>query len=475
MTNYEKIKNVVEKIGLIDEKEYNRLVITYGKKVIDDFFELYISDQDVVDNDNKYKIIGYYCENIKDSDDSDLEEFIVDDSLNCADLNNLKIYLSEVSKFPLLTVEEEKELFLKLQDSKKYLDDNNVTIKSIDERLKKYDYKYGKFNSTDIMEIKKKCHFILNKCELDENDIDLIKLRDDLERYLEYRTVKDRIFSCNLRLVLKLCRRYRNNASDFMDLIQCGNFGLNTAIDRFDLSLGTKLSTYATCWIERELKCGTYFMNRSVYIPHNFSSLINRYHSIVNKYNLTNGDNPSDDEMVKLFRDDIRKNTTNGSTRSDEELDNICRETIKRIKELDKFNCISLHVHVSDDSDDELLNYISDDHASVEESIVNVEYIKNILSSLKIREKLTVILRYGLKIDLYMEFDEFCESINKRNNIIYTEEQLKRFYSEFSDRPFQMSLDSIGNLLGGLSKERIRQIQYSGENKIKSKNIKDWY
>lgn len=53
----------------------------------------------------------------------------------------------------------------------------------------------------------------------------------------------------NLKLVVSIAKKYRFSGVPFMDLIQYGNLGLIAAVDKFDVNVGTKLSTYATWWI----------------------------------------------------------------------------------------------------------------------------------------------------------------------------------------------------------------------------------
>ncbi|MCX8103690.1 MAG: sigma-70 family RNA polymerase sigma factor, partial [Candidatus Bipolaricaulota bacterium] len=64
---------------------------------------------------------------------------------------------------------------------------------------------------------------------------------------------RERLITANLRLVISVAQRYRHLGIPLMDLIQEGNLGLMTAVDKFDPALGYKFSTYATWWIRQAI------------------------------------------------------------------------------------------------------------------------------------------------------------------------------------------------------------------------------
>src|SRR6266850_3576091 len=80
-----------------------------------------------------------------------------------------------------------------------------------------------------------------------------------------------------LRLVVAIARGYRNRGVEFLDLIEEGNLGLISAVDRFDVDRGVHFSTYATWWIRQALARGVANQARTVRIPIHVLQMVRRY------------------------------------------------------------------------------------------------------------------------------------------------------------------------------------------------------
>jgi RNA polymerase primary sigma factor len=80
-----------------------------------------------------------------------------------------------------------------------------------------------------------------------------------------------------LRLVVALARGYRNRGVDFLDLVEEGNLGLITAVDRYDVDRGVHFSTYATWWIRQALARGVANHARTVRIPVHVLQMARKY------------------------------------------------------------------------------------------------------------------------------------------------------------------------------------------------------
>jgi RNA polymerase primary sigma factor len=87
---------------------------------------------------------------------------------------------------------------------------------------------------------------------------------------------KRRLIECNLRLVMSITRHYTRAGVPLLDLIQEGNLGLIRAVEKFDYTLGYKLSTYATWWIRQAISRALAEQGRTIRLPVHVADQVRR-------------------------------------------------------------------------------------------------------------------------------------------------------------------------------------------------------
>lgn len=198
--------------------------------------------------------------------------------------------------------------------------------------------------------------------------------------------------NANYRLVIKIARHYIGHGMPLEDVIQEGNIGLMYALEKFDPSLGYKLSTYATWWIRQRINRAVPVQGRLVNLPVHAHDLSLRIKAYIANYEATHYEKPSLTEIAEAM----------GATM--ELVTNVMRTILPSL---------SLDAPVSNKADEKnnFLSYIIDEtELSVEDRIVIAERHDRLYRAmdecLTEREKNVLIMRFGLEGDEPMQLKD---------------------------------------------------------------------
>ena len=118
---------------------------------------------------------------------------------------------------------------------------------------------------------------------------------------------RERMIAANLRLVIKIAKRYYNPGMTLSDLVAEGNIGLMRAVDEFDPDAGVRFSTYAAWWIKQAIKRSLVQAGQAVRVPAYLAKLITKWRRGQKELESALCRTPTVEEMARKLHMSLRK------------------------------------------------------------------------------------------------------------------------------------------------------------------------
>lgn len=134
------------------------------------------------------------------------------------------------------------------------------------------------------------------------------EMRAELEKFvLDGQEAREHLIKANTRLVVSIAKRYIGRGVPFLDLIQEGNLGLMKAVKKYEYQRGFRFSTYATWWIRQTITRAIADQSRTIRVPVHMTDRIRQLYRKSHEMEQELGRAPNTDELARALKLPIKK------------------------------------------------------------------------------------------------------------------------------------------------------------------------